>query len=184
MAQSKTIEKETVEKTESVEKTTVAKEEIKPKRKFKQEDGIACRSSVVGGLWLDGVKSKNVYRWVSYGDVEEVEYRDLVALVRTKSGYVFGPMFVIEDEDFIEEFPQLKKFYDEQYTVKELGEVLEMPVRSMIATIKTLPSGAVNSLKNIASTQIANGQLDSVKKIKALDEYFGTELNLLASLFQ
>ena len=53
----------------------------------------------------------------------------------------------------------------------------------MIETIKALPPGAASSLKNIASTAIVNGTLDSVKKIRALDEYYGTELNLLASLF-
>lgn len=164
--------------TEVVEKQEVTK------KKFKQDEGIICRSVTVGGLWLDGVKSKNVYRWVEYGDETEIEYRDLVSMVRSRSAYIFNPMFIILDDDFVEEFPQLKKFYDEQYTVADLKSVLELPVSSMIATIKTLPQGAVSSLKNIASTQVANGQLDSVKKIKALDELFGTELNLLASLFQ
>ena len=177
MAQDKSVE--TAENT-----ATTVKEEVKPKRKFKQDDEILCRSVVIGGLWLEGIKSKNVYRWVEYGDQELVEYKDLVALVRSRSNYIFSPMFVIEDNDFINEFPQLKKFYDEQYTVKELNEVLKMPIKTMMATIKTLPEGAIASLKSIASTQIANGQLDSVKKIKALDDYFGTELNLLASLFQ
>lgn len=177
MAKSMTTAK-TVTTTEAVETQETAK------KKFKQDEGIICRSVTVGGLWLDGVKSKNVYRWVEYGDETEIEYRDLVSMVRSRSAYIFNPMFIILDDDFINEFPQLKKFYDEQYTVADLKGVLELPVKSMVATIKTLPQGAVSSLKNIASTQVANGQLDSVKKIKALDELFGTELNLLASLFQ
>lgn len=179
--ETKTIKNTT--KTEAVD-TAPIKTEVKPKKKFKQDDLILCRSVVIGGLWLEGTKSKNIYRWVEYGDEAEVEYRDLTALVRSRSNYIFSPMFVIDDEDFIEEFPQIKKFYNEQFTVSELTEVLELPVSSMVATIKKLPSGAVASLKSIASTQIANGQLDSVRKIKALDELFGTELNLLASLFQ
>lgn len=176
MARSMTTK--TTASTETVEKQETTK------KKFKQDEGIVCRSVTVGGLWLDGVKSQNVYRWVEYGDETEIEYRDLVSMVRARSAYIFNPMFIILNDDFVEEFPQLKKFYDEQYTVADLKGVLELPVNSMIATIKTLPQGAVSSLKNIASTQVANGQLDSVKKIKALDELFGTELNLLASLFQ
>lgn len=182
MAQTKKVGTAASAATET-ENVTETKEE-KPKRKFKQDEGVMCRSSVIGGLWLDGPKSKLTYRWIEYGDEEEVEYKDLVALVRSKSSYIYNPMFIIEDEDFIEEFPQLKKFYDEQYSVKELSDVLKLPINSMVATINTLPAGAIESLKNIASTQVVNGELDSVKKIKALDECFGTELNLLASLFQ
>ncbi len=168
----------------STAEVTEIAEPKKPVKKFKQDEGILCRSITVGGLWLDGIKSKNIYRWVEYGDEAEIEYRDLVAMVRSRSNYIFSPMFIIEDEDFIREFPQLKEFYSEQYTVSDLKGILDLPVTKMIAAIKTLPSGAVSSLKNIASTQVANGQLDSVRKIKALDELFGTELNLLASLFQ
>ena len=164
-----------------VEKTKEEKEDNIVKKKFAQEDGIMCRSITVGGLWYTGAKSNITYNWVDYGDETEVEYRDLVSSVRSKSSYIFGPLFVIEDEDFINEFPQLRKFYDEQYTVEDLQQVLELKDNDMIATMKTLPPNALNSLKNIASTQIANGQLDSVRKIKALDDFFGTELNLLSS---
>lgn len=166
----------------NTKKTTTTSQSAK--KKYNPDDGIMCRSITVGGLWLDGVKSGNVYRWVEYGDETEVEYRDLVAMIRSRSNYIYAPTFIIEDEEFVSEFPQLKKFYDEQYSIADLRGVLNLPVNSMIETIKTLPPGAASSLKNIASTAIVNGTLDSVKKIKALDEYFGTELNLLASLFQ
>ena len=75
-----------------------------------------------------------------------------------------------------------QKFYDEQYTVRDLENVLRLPVDDMRRTIIDLPNGAKESLKNIASTQVVQGVLDSVKKIKVLDELFGTELNLLATV--
>lgn len=156
----------------------------KPKKKFDSDEGVICRSVTVGGLSMPGVKSGNHYRWTEYGDTTEVEYKDLASLVRSKSQYIFNPYFVIEDEDFIAEFPQLKQFYDESYTIEDLEALLALSVNDMVANIETLPNGAKETLKNIASTQIGNGKLDSVKKIKALDNIFGTELNLLASLFE
>lgn len=83
----------------------------KEKKKFQQTDLIMCKSVVVGGLFLEGSKTKQIYQWNDYGDESEVEYRDLVAEVRSRSAYVFNPWFIVEDEDFIEEFPQLKQFY-------------------------------------------------------------------------
>ena len=156
----------------------------KVKKKFDPEDLISCRSVTVGGLCLSGVKSGDLYRWTEYGDITEVEYRDIATLVRSKSDYIFHPYLIIDDEDFIAEFPQLQQFYDANYTINDLEGVLSLSVGDMIATINTLPNGAKETLKNIASTQIAEGRLDSVKKIKALDDLFGTELNLFASLFE
>ena len=133
---------------------------------------------------MTGVKSGLFYRWTEYGDETEIEYRDLAAIVRTKSPYVFNPLFVIDNEDFINEFPQLQKFYEDSYSVTDLESILSLPISDMIANINALPNGAKETMKNIASTQIGDGRLDSVKKIKALDDIFGTELNLLASLFE
>lgn len=171
----KEVNEETVE--EKVVSTPV-------KKKFDPEDGVLCRSITVGGLCMTGVKSGLFYRWTEYGDETEVEYRDLAAIVRTKSPYVFNPQFVIDDEDFIAEFPQLQKFYEDSYTVNDLESILGLPVQDMVTNINSLPTGAKETIKNIASSQIADGRLDSVRKIKALDEIFGTELSLLASLFE
>lgn len=180
----KNIEEDVVETlidNEPSNKPAIEKKQIK---KFDPEDMISCRSVTVGGLCLSGVKSGDLYRWTEYGDVTEVEYRDIATLVRSKSDYIFHPYFIIDDEDFIAEFPQLKQFYDANYTISDLEGVLSLSVGDMISTINTLPNGAKETLKSIASTQIADGRLDSVKKIKALDELFGTELNLFASLFE
>lgn len=165
-----------------VDDDEIIEEKPKAKKKFDQSDGIICRSITQGGLYLEGAKTKILYEWNDYGDESEVEYRDLVAEVRSKSQFVFRPCFIIEDEDFIKEFPQLEKFYKEKYTIKDLRSILKMDVSEMIEAIKALPKGAAESLKSIAAQQVSNGQLDSVRKIKALDEFFGTDLNLIGEL--
>lgn len=182
MKQEAELESKAVVDEEDIEETKTSKV-IPAKKKFDSEDGIECRSVTVGGLSLSGVKSGDHYRWTEYGDITEVEYRDLAAMVRSKSPYLFNPYFVIDDEDFIENFPLLKQFYDESYTVNDLKQVLRLPVSQIKSVLSTLPNGAKETLKSIASSQIASGELDSVKVIKTLDEYFGTELNLLASMF-
>ena len=93
---------------------------------------------------------------------------------------MFSPLFIIEDEDFIEAFPQLKKFYTENYTIQDLESILRLPEKKMIEEVSALPKTAIESLKVIAASAITDGTLDSVRKIKALDELFGTNLNLIA----
>ena len=112
-----------------------------------------------------------------------MEYRDLVYLVRTREDVnIYSPRIIIEDEDFIEQNKSVKDFYDSMYTTGDLNDILLLPVSDMKSAIEQLPSGAKESIKGIASTMINSHILDSVQKIKVLDEIFGT--NMLLTLVQ
>lgn len=189
MATTNTAKKRTstTQKYKTNTKTTApaaVKEPEKPKKVFKETDGIECRSITQGGLYMEGAKSHMLYEWVEYGDITYVEFADLAAEVRMKSSYVFNPFFVVENEDFINEFPQLKKFYDEKYTVEDLEQIISYPVERMIEEINTLPKSARESIKVLAASSINEGTLDSVRKIKALDELLGTNLSLLSEFVE
>ena len=178
----RTMQKKTVTEEVPVEEKTIVEE--KPKKKvFSQSDGILCASITQGILNVEGSKTGMIYRFSDYGDETEIEYRDLVAMIRTKDKAVYEPRFVVEDEDFIAEYPALKKFYNDEFSLQNIKEILTLPENQMIEEIKKLPSGALNSLKSIAAEQVYTGEIDSVRKIKALDSVFGTDLNLVGELF-
>ncbi len=179
----KTMQKRTVTEEVQPKEDNIQATATKEKKVFQQSDGIQCHSVVQGGLFYEGSKTGMLYSFSDYGDVTEIEYRDLVAAVRTKSEYIYNPYFIIDDEDFIAEFPAISKFYEDQVSIKDLKAILDKDTSDMVSAIKMLPKTAIESLKKIAATQVANGHLDSVRKIKALDELFGTDLNLLGELF-
>lgn len=174
-------------KTESAveEKGTVeVKEEKKVTKTYGPNDGIPCKSITQGGLYMPGLKSNILYTWVDSGDVVEVEYQDLMAAIRSNNGYVMRPLFVIEDSGVIEHYPQIKKLYDSLYSVGELEDViLDLDPASMKATILSLPEGAQTSISHLASKMVSDGRLDSVKKIKILDEIFDTDMTVMTGLF-
>ena len=152
-------------------------------RVFAPEDTIPCRSLVSGGLYIEGSRSHILYSWADCGDVVDVEYRDLVYLVRTREDVnIYSPRIIIEDEDFIEQNKSVKDFYDSMYTTGDLNDILLLPISDMKSAIEQLPRGAKESIKGIASTMINSHILDSVQKIKVLDEIFGT--NMLLTLVQ
>lgn len=161
---------------------SIVTEEKKTKRVFEQSDGVRCISITQGALYVEGAKTGMLYNFADYGDETEIEYRDLVALIRTKDKAIYEPRFVVDDEDFIAEYPALKKYYNEEFSMRNIRDILDYPENKMIEAIKQLPSGALNSLKSIAAEQVATGQIDSVRKIKALDSVFGTDLNLLGEI--
>lgn len=175
------INKETDTKVTNESKTTntpVVEEKI-----FNPEDTIPCRSIVSGGLYIEGSRSHILYSWADCGDVEDVEYRDLIYLVRTRANTnIYSPRIIIEDEDFINQNKSVKDFYDSMYDTSDLNQILLLPISQMKAEIANLPIGAKESIKGIAATMIDSHVLDSVQRIKALDEIFGT--NMLLTLVQ
>ena len=184
-AKSKPVVEQSTEDIELVEEPMVEVIEkptkVDKKRDFKSTDGVVCRSVTPGSLFVDGPKSGMLYTFAAYGDEAEIEYRDLKGLIMMRSPNIFDPRFIIEDVDFIAETPQLDAFYSKQFSTKDLRKVLELPVSEMVEAIKKLPSGAQDNMKTIAATAIGEGNLDSIKKIKALDELWGTQFDAFSS---
>jgi len=171
-----------VEKDEVIEEIPVVKEKPVQKKVFEQSDGVMCRSICSGMLFIQGPKTGMIYQFADYDDETEIEYRDLVAMVRSKDKNVYEPRIVIEDEDFLHEFSAIEKFYADQFKTRDLKAILNMNDNDMADAIKKLPKGAYENIKSIAAFQIANGYIDSRRKIKALNEIFGVDFDLVGEL--
>ena len=163
-------------KSESAEE--VVEKQKKEPRKFAQDDMILCKSVTYGELLLPGKKSKLLYIWSNYGDTTEVEFQDLQALRSTRSAYLMNPYFVIEDEELLEQWPELKNLYD-KVAALDVDNLFNLPINQFKKRLREIPIGFKDSIKNIAGEKIRNGSLDSIAKINALDEILGTELKLM-----
>lgn len=156
--------------------------ETAQKKKFASDDRIPCKAILTGKTHLLGKRTNMIYTFLGMGDIIGIEYQDLVAEVRAGTSLLFRPMIVVEDQDFIDEFPKLKEFYAKLYPVSDLRELLQRPTREIQAIIPNLPIGVVDSLKSIAAEMVRNGELDSISTIRALDGMWGTDLAILTGL--
>lgn len=149
-------------------------------REFSDRDLIPCVNVFPGYLGMTGRRSGNVYMWEAMGAVEHVEYQDLRSeILNKKSPYVYEPLFIVNDDDFLAKHKELANLYNRFYTPEEIvDKITNLTPEKMELFITSLPSGIKNSVKNIAATMIQEGTLDSVKKINKLDEIFGTKLGL------
>lgn len=175
VTETKAVEEKVADKVEKVVETK--------QRVFEAEELIPCRSMVSGRLFIKGVRSNILYTFADYNDVCEIEYRDLIYMCRSSNNkFIYEPMIIIDDEDFVAQNSKVADLYASMYTNGDLIDIISLPTSQMIEVISTLPSGCQETLKGIISTMIDNGTLDSVQKIKALDELFGT--NMLLTLVQ
>ena len=146
---------------ESVESEAPVQEAKKsaPKspRKYAPDDQIPCRS-------------------ITY-----VEFQDLQALRSTHSSYLYRPRIVIEDEELVEQWGKdFSDLYDSIVSV-DVEDLFKLPVGKFKTALKKAPKGVQQAVKNIAGEKILNGSLDSLTKIKAIDEVLGTDLKLYLS---
>lgn len=116
-------------KNDVVEETVNEFQKNEP-RKFAQDDMILCKSVTYGELLLPGKKSKLLYIWSNYGDTTEVEFQDLQALRSTRSAYLMNPYFVIEDEELLEQWPELKNIYD-KVAALDVDNLFNLPIISL-----------------------------------------------------
>lgn len=146
------------------------------RKKYEKDDQILCRSVTVGSLVCGSPKDKGrVYRWAGYGDEAWVDYADLVALQSRKSGFVYNPQFIIEDEQLVEEW-KLDDVYATFYGIDNPAAFFKLPPAEIKARLNEAPKGLKEAIKSVAAQCVKNGTLDSLNVIKAVDAALGTQL--------
>ena len=171
--------KEDVLKEEVVVEVKEVKEIMLPKqteRVFLPTDTIVCKSITAGTLIMIGKKTTNKYKFSDVNDICEVEYQDLESARLTKSQYIFSPLFIIEDDDYISQKKDVREFYDNMYSIEDIEEIFNLGIADFKSVLEKLPVGIRETVKVLASTKIQEGTLDSVNKIKAMDVILGTDL--------
>ena len=151
-------------------------------RQFNQNDLVLCRSVTAGWLGVSG-KSGQYYVFENFGDVCEIEYQDLFALKSRHSNYIYAPLFVIEDDELLENprWADVAQFYDEKVFKEDIEEVLNLPISTFEVSLRKLPKGLAKALQVKVAEKIENGTFDSLKKIKVIDEVFGTDFRSIIS---
>lgn len=146
------------------------------KRVYKDDDKIPCFSITPGKYVFDGEKSGTVYRWVDQGITEDVRYDDLTSAIRTRKPCVYKPRVIIQDEEFLQDYPEIQRLYDSMYSMEDLGQILELDPTRLAEVVKNLPDGAKDAVKSLAMERIDNGTFDSASRVRVLDQIFGTDM--------
>ena len=63
----------------------------------------------------------------------------------------------------------------------DVEDMFRLPLNQFKAKLKRAPVGVQQAVKNVAGEKILNGTLDSLAKIRAIDEILGTDLKLYIS---
>lgn len=162
----------------TVKAKTVSKDSKAESREYNAEDLIPCRSLTQGELILPGKRSGITYRWFAIGEVVEVEYQDLLALNSRRSSYLYGPHFIIEDEELLAQprWKGLSPIYQKLCNEQDMDEILDLAPAQLKQSLLKFPDTYKKALAIEVATRIENGTYDSINRIKVFDEVLGTDL--------
>ena len=153
-------------------------------REYEQYDLIPCRSLTSGTLYIDSTvtKSSNTYEWSDFGDVREIEYQDLIAMKQRHSAFIYRPTFMIEDKELLAQprWRDVAALYKSLFPAADIEKLLRADANTLRKTLKNLLPAVQMSVSEYAADMIESGKLDSITKIKVIDEVCGTELYKLA----
>lgn len=158
---------------EAVKKVEPAK---KVPKKFAPDERIECRSVTAGELILVGDKTKLQYTWSDFNDVAYVEYQDLQSLQSRKSSFLTKPLFIIEDDEVVEQWSaMLKPIYD-AFNNQSIEELFALQPDKVERALNKMPEGIKEAVKTKAAAMIQSRELFDIRIIEVIDRVLETEL--------
>lgn len=177
------VAKETLETLKAIKEEIKAdkQESTSTRKKAVDIDGnemINVRSVTYGGLNYVSSKTGMLTRWSQYGDIQQMEYSELVTMKATSRAFLFDPKLIIDDEQVAEKLG-LTALYKQLEEVADLEGFFGIDLLTMQSAIQKLPKGAKETVRQKASEMVRNGQLYDTRKIKMLERELSVDLMIL-----
>ena len=162
---------ETVEIIESVKD-----EKVTEPRKFVPGDMISCRCVRPNKVTFYSTKTDTRYEFGGYGDINDIDYSDLLKLKSSKSPILYQPKILIEDEDLRKQWARdLEPVSHEYEGIYETEELFEKTPNEFETFLRNASDGVKNLVKLSAATLIKEEKLTDLRLIRIIDDVLGTQ---------
>lgn len=130
-----------------------------------------------GKLIYTSKKSGAEYVFSKMGDVEYIEYQELLTMRSSQRRFLDEPFIVILDEDVVNALGLTKQYESFQFINDgELDQVFRIRFDEFKALLETSPIGIKHSIVSRARELYKEGKLDSVRVVNYLNDRFDAEI--------
>lgn len=200
----KIIEQETKNETEVLDDikdlNDIEKKDMKTETKIINKQNIkigddvilSVKSNVAGELIYINHKTGDETHWTEYGDVQTLKAGDIRAMKAKQPKFLTDNWIAVEgiedaddNYDDVDVFAILEalgilQYYRDNFYPQNINEVFNWKEEEMRNKIPSMPKTIKDTLIISANELISNGILDSMRKIKTLEEILGCELMSLS----
>lgn len=153
--------------------TTSKVEAIPSEKKIPLNTEVAC-TNLTNGVLIYISKKQMGYqvRWNEPGDVEYLELGELISMRNSQRAFFEKSWIGIDDPDIIK-FLKVEQYYKSVINLDDAEKFFNLPNEQIVSKLEKMSDGYKENVKNKAIEMIKNDEIDSIKKVKFLKEYFG-----------
>lgn len=161
------------ETTEVVKEQVVEPVETKSvplkKKQIDRDSLIACFNISSGNLIYVSRKTGLQTVWSNYGDVEYVDFAELLTMKASQPKFLNEPWLFVEDEEVVNQLG-LKEVYKNIIPVHEVNDFFNLTVDEAKNIIPKLPKGTKELIGDKARKGVQDGSLNNLQLIRLLEQ--------------
>lgn len=136
---------------------------------------IPVMNATNGSLIYTSRKTGAEWNWTEYGDIEYMEYQELLSM-RTAHRRFFDEPFIIILDDNVVETLGLTKMYENIKSPEQIDVIFRLNQPEFEEIVEKSPKGIKHLVITRARKLYKSGELDSIKKINYLNDRFQTDI--------
>lgn len=145
------------------------------KLNIKDDDLIPVMNGLTGGLTHKSVNTGRIWKFESFGQIEKMPFSEIVSLMN-RNPKVFHECWLIILNREIQEYYGLTEKYRYILTPKNVEKIFKKDISQLRHFIENAPIAMKVTFFHKARELYQQGRLDSVKKIKFIQDTFGISL--------
>ncbi|PLR99641.1 hypothetical protein [Bacillus sp. T33-2] len=155
----------------------VEQEKSKPQKKkqIERDALIACFNVTSGRLTYISRKSGLQTVWSNYGDVEYLEFAELLTMKSSQPKFLNEPWIFVEDEEVVNQLG-LKEVYKNIIPLNEVDEFFALDVNKAKEILPKLPRGMKDLIGDQARKAIQSGDLYNIQLVRLLEQELQLDL--------
>lgn len=162
-----------VKETKAVEQE--AKQAYRVKNTLAPNTFVTVRNGFNGRLVYKSSRTHEKFVWEGFGAEQDIELQELKNAKSAHKVYFERNWFLFDDPTVIH-YLGVERFYASALSFDEFDELFTKTPDEVKARIAEIPDGQKQSLVYKAKQLIADGVIDSMKMVNALEESLGVEL--------
>lgn len=162
-------------KTADPKKTEEKKEIVVKKRTFRPDEYVTVRNGFDGKLVYRSSKSGEKYVFGKFGDEHDIEIQELKKARNDAKKFFENNWFLIDDPDVIE-YLGIGEYYKNAFSYDDFDQLTAMSADEIAERMKKVSDGQKVAIAHHARRLIAEGKIDSMKAILALEKGLGVQL--------
>jgi len=138
---------------------------------------IPVRNGSRGKLIYVSPRTEERFVWEEFGDEQELELQELKNAKAANKKFFERNWFMFDDEyDWVIDYLGMRKFYAHSIGIDNFDDLFKKKPDEISKIIADLSDGQKKSVGYRARQLLAEGGIDSMKVIEALEKSLGTEL--------